>query len=79
MRWFFATSYVTLLWVVLVTTACAPPAMTTNTRPPIAATHLDNVGNGWYTFEWRDQCFLFKSGGKGSYGLGHITKIDCDE
>ncbi len=75
----FATSCVTMLWVILVTVGCSPPpAHTVNARPPAGATHLVFVGNGWYTFEWRDQCFLFKSGGKGSLGLGHITKIDCD-
>lgn len=59
--------------------ACSPAALTTNARAPADATNLDNVGNGWYTFEWRKQCFLYKSGGKGSYGLGHITTINCIE
>jgi len=57
----------------------APPALTTNTRPPGGATNMTNVHNGWHTFEWRGECFLMKSGGKGDFGIGHITTISCGD
>lgn len=76
--WIILTVVLTVVSGVAV--GCSPPpAFTANTRPPGGATNLENVHNGWYTFEWRGECFLLKSGGRRSYGLGHITTISCGD
>ena len=70
----------TVLILAVMLVGCAPPgAMTTYTRPPGGAANVTNVHNGWVTFEWRGECFLMKSGGKGNFGIGHITTISCGD
>lgn len=66
--------------LILVLIGCAPPANTVNTRPPRGATNITNVSNGWYTFEWRGDCFLLKTGGsRYSAMVGYVTTISCGE
>ncbi len=75
--WIILTVVLTVVSGIAV--SCAPPAYTVNTRPPGGSTNITNVSNGWYTFEWRGDCFLLKTGGKGSAMVGHVTTISCGE
>lgn len=46
---------------------------------PVGATNIRYVGNGWETFEWEGQCFLYHENGAALLNNYDriLTKIDC--
>lgn len=48
---------------------------------PVGSTNIRYVGNGWVTFEWEGQCFLYHENGASLLNNYDrvLTKIDCKD
>lgn len=71
-----------LLSLLVFVTACDEPTRqerfentVVTVGTPSGATNIEYLNEQWYTFEWRDQCFL----GMKYWRHASVTKIDCKE
>lgn len=45
---------------------------------PTDATNVVIIGNNWYTFEWRGQCFLGRYSHGNTTGTAQLTRVECE-
>lgn len=73
-----------ILLLALMVCGCTVEQMstpTTVTALPSDATELVSVGNGWYSFKWKGQCFLTQQHGQPGFNTFDrvLTRIECKE
>ena len=82
-RYSIATAvYAVLLSLLVFVAACDEPsrqerfeAAAVRVGVPTGATNIQFIDGQWYTFEWKDQCFLAMQ----YWRHASVTKIDCED
>lgn len=67
------TTVIMVLGVIMLF-GCSQQNNESSVRPPITdqPTNLENIGNGWYSFEYRNECFIYHT------KTGGVTRVKCE-